>query len=337
MYELLLSPYKMGNLVLKNKVVMAPMTRNRSTNNIPNSLVATYYKQRCEAGLIITEGTSPSANGLGYPRIPGLFNEVQVNAWKNITDQVHKEGSKIFIQLMHTGRVSHSDNMPFNSQILAPSPILVKGQIYTDTNGLQDYPTPLEMNEAEIKNTIAEYVKSAELAMLAGFDGVELHGANGYLIDQFLNLNSNHRKDSWGGTIENRIRFAVTIAQAVAFKIVSNKVGIRLSPYGVFNDMEIDSHIEDTFEKLSIEMSKIGILYLHIVDHSSMGSPEVKPSMKVKMRKAFKNSIILSGGYDAKRAEIDLLEKKGDLIAFGRPFIANPNLVSIISGWCHLT
>lgn len=328
MYEILLSPYKLGNIELKNRVVMSPMTRNRSTNNIPGDLVATYYAQRTEAGLIITEGTSPSANGLGYPRIPGLFNQEQVSAWRNVTDRVHKNGGKIFVQLMHTGRASHPNNMPENSLVLAPSSIGISGQIYTDTAGLQSYPVPNEMNEKQIRDTIAEYGKSASLAIDAGFDGVEIHGANGYLVDQFLNTSSNKRTDTWGGSIENRIRFATSVAKEIASQIGSDRLGMRISPYGVFNDMGIDATIENTFEKLAIEMNNIGLLYLHIVDHSSMGSPEVKPSIKLKIRNAFKNTLILSGGYDGRKAEIDLLEKKADLIAFGRAFIANPNLIT---------
>lgn len=330
MYETLLSSYTLGNNNLKNRIVMSPMTRNRSINNIPGDIVATYYSQRAEAGLIITEGTSPSPNGLGYPRIPGLFNQQQAVAWKKVTDKVHNAGGKIFVQLMHTGRASHLDNMPANSVVLAPSSVKISGEIFTDAKGLQSYSIPQEMNELQIKEAIHEYGKSAELAISAGFDGVEIHGANGYLIDQFLNTNSNKRIDSWGGNIENRIRFALSVAKEIAGEIGSNRVGIRISPYGTFNDMGIDPKIEDTFEKLAIEMNNIGLLYLHIVDHSSMGTPEVKPSIKIKIRNAFKNTLILSGGYDSRRAEIDLIEKKADLIAFGRPFIANPNLVTKI-------
>lgn len=330
MYEILLSPYKLGKIELKNRVVMSPMTRNRSINNIPGELVATYYSQRAEAGLIISEGTSPSINGLGYPRIPGIFNQTQVTAWKNVTDKVHNAGGKIFLQLMHTGRASHKYNMPEGATIMAPSPIGISGQIYTDLEGLQSYPIPLEMNNQQILSTISEYGKGATLAIEAGFDGVEIHGANGYLVDQFLNTSSNKRKDEWGGSIENRIKFAIAVAKEIASKIGAERVGMRISPYGVFNDMEIDSQIEETFVRLANELNKIELLYLHIVDHSSMGTPEVKPSIKLKIRNTFKNTLILSGGYDGRKAEIDLLENKADLIAFGRPFISNPNLVNKI-------
>ncbi|MCK6597014.1 MAG: alkene reductase [Bdellovibrionaceae bacterium] len=323
------SNFKLGSMLLHNRIVMAPMTRSRCTDNIPNDMVATYYSQRAEAGLIITEGTSPSDNGLGYARIPGLFTSEHVKAWKKVTEAVHQAGSRIFVQLMHCGRVAHPDNMMSGLEIVAPSPIAIKdSQMWTDTNGLQDFPVPEELTESEIQGLISEYVHSADLAMQAGFDGVELHGANGYLIDQFLNTASNHRHDRWGGSIENRVRFAVEVTQAVAKKIGPDKVGFRMSPYGVFNGMVADSHTEDLYERLAADLQKLEILYVHIVDHSSMGAPEVKPSVKEKIRKNFRGVVILSGGYDLKRAEHDLAEKKGDLFAFGRPFISNPKLVT---------
>lgn len=316
-------------MLLKNRIVMAPMTRCRCINNLPNELVTKYYTQRAEAGLIITEGISPSDNGLGYARMPGLYTSEHMHAWKHVTDSVHHAGSRIFAQLMHCGRVAHPDNMPNGLEILAPSPVaLTDGTMWTDQNGMQEYPVPEEMTDHDIQCTIEEYVHSADLAMQAGFDGVEIHGANGYLVDQFLNTASNHRTDKWGGPIENRIRFALEVAKQIAKKIGPEKVGFRMSPYGVFNGMKSDSHTEDVFEKLAADLQKIGILYVHIVDHSSMGAPEVKPSVKRKIRTNFKGCVILSGGYDAKKAEHDLSEKLGDLFAFGKPFISNPHLVS---------
>ncbi len=193
---------------------------------------------------------------------------------------------------------------------------------------MQAYPIPEELSETEILSLIEEYAHSAALAIEAGFDGVELHGANGYLIDQFLNSASNHRHDNWGGSVQNRARFALEVAKAVAKKIGPEKVGIRLSPYGAFNGMAGNSHIEDLYELLAVELNKLGLLYIHIVDHSSMGAPEVKPEIKKSIRQNFKGSLILSGGYDLKHAERDLGDKKGDLVAFGRPFISNPKLVS---------
>lgn len=329
MSEQIFSNVKIGNMLLKNHIVMAPMTRSRCTGNLPNELVVKYYEQRSEAGLIITEGMSPSDNGLGYARIPGMYTSEHAHAWKAVTDVVHNGGSRIFAQLMHCGRVAHPDNLPSGIEILAPSPIaLTEGQMWTDQNGMQSFPVPEEMSENEIRCTIDEFIHSADLAIQAGFDGVEIHGANGYLVDQFLNVASNHRHDQWGGSIENRIRFALEVTKGIAKKIGPEKVGIRLSPYGVFNGMKTDAHHEDLFEKLAMELQKLGILYIHVVDHSSMGAPEVKASVKQKIRSNFKGTVILSGGYDLKKAQHDLAEKNGDLVAFGRPFISNPHLVT---------
>ena len=328
MSDILFAPWKLGKMEVRNRVVMAPMTRSRCPGNSPGETVATYYSQRAEAGLIVTEGTSPSPNGLGYARIPGLFSPRQVQDWSKVTNAVHRAGGRIFVQLMHTGRVSHPLNMPAGSRILAPSPIALSGKMWTDAQGEQPYPAPEEMTEADIQATLAEYLHSAALAIEAGFDGVELHGANGYLIDQFLNTASNRRTDAWGGSIENRIRFAVEVARQAAAKIGKDRVGMRLSPYGVFNGMAIDPTIEDTFERLTAELDRMGLVYIHLVDHSSMGAPEVKPSIKRKIRAAFRDTLILSGGYDSARAVTDLVAKQGDLIAFGRPFISNPKLVT---------
>ncbi|GIL17368.1 MAG: alkene reductase [Oligoflexia bacterium] len=328
MAEQIFSNVKIGNMLLKNHIVMSPMTRSRCVNNIPNDLVVKYYSQRTEAGLIITEGTSPSDNGLGYARIPGLYTSDHVKAWRKVTEAVHQAGSYIFVQLMHCGRVAHPDNLPTGMEILAPSPIGLQGTMWTDTKGNQPFPVPEEMTELDIQNTIEEYAHSAKLAMEAGFDGVELHGANGYLIDEFLNTASNQRQDRWGGSVENRARFAIEVAKAVANKIGKERVGIRLSPFGVSNGMIPDPRMEDLYEYLAGELQKIGILYIHIVDHSSMGAPEIKPSVKKKIHDNFKGVVILSGGYDANRAEHDLREKMGVLFAFGRPFIANPHLVT---------
>jgi N-ethylmaleimide reductase len=328
MLEMILSAWKLGGMEIKNRVVMAPMTRSRCPGNTPGRRVGEYYSQRVEAGLIITEGTSPSPNGLGYARIPGLFTPHQVQDWRKVTDAIHLAGGRVFVQLMHTGRVSHSLNLPLGSRILAPSPVALSGKVWTDVQGEQPYPVPEEMSESDIHGTIAEYVRSAELAMEAGFDGVELHGANGYLINQFLNTASNQRTDGWGGGVEKRMRFAIEIARQSAARIGRERVGIRLSPYGIFNEMAVDPTMEDTFTRLAAEMDRIGLVYLHLVDHSSMGAPEVPPSIKRKIRAAFKGTLILSGGYDAARPEADLVAKKGDLIAFGRPFISNPRLVT---------
>ncbi|MBM9577613.1 alkene reductase [Leptospira sp. 201903070] len=323
----LFGPAQIGNLNLQNRIVMAPMTRSRALNHIPNSIMADYYSQRGSAGLIITEGTSPSPNGLGYSRIPGIFSKEQVEGWKLTTKAVHEKGAKIFIQLMHTGRVGTPVNLPKGGEVVGPSSIQVKGETWTDTKGQQPYAVPREMNSDDIKHAIGEYVQAAKNAVEAGFDGVELHAANGYLLEQFLNANSNQRTDSYGGSNENRNRFVIEVARAVSNAIGKDKVGIRISPYGVFNDTGAFDGIEEQYEILSKELNSIGLVYAHIVNHSSMGAPVVPESVIQKIRKEFKNILILSGGYDKKRAQSDLEDGKGELVAFGRPFIANPDFV----------
>lgn len=317
----------LGKLQLKNRVVMAPMTRSRAIGNVPNELMEKYYRLRADAGLIITEGTSPSPNGLGYARIPGLFSDAQVQGWRRVNDGVHAAGGKIFVQLMHTGRISHPANMPAGTTILAPSALAAPGEMWTDSNGQQPHPVPVAMSEADIAQAIAEYAASAKRAIEAGFDGIELHGANGYLIDQFFNTASNQRTDKWGGSIENRVRFAVEVAKASAAAIGADRIGMRISPYGVFNGMAPDAALDAMYERLIAELNAIGLVYIHVVDHSSMGAPEVSPALKAKIRAGFKGKYILSGGYDLTRANADLDEQRGDMVAFGRPFISNPDLV----------
>lgn len=323
----LLAPAKLGDIELQNRVVMAPMTRCRAIRNVPNALMAKYYRQRSGAGLILTEGTSPSPNGLGYARIPGIYSKDQVEGWKKITSAVHLGGGKIFVQLMHTGRISHILNMPEGAQILAPSAVKPAGQMWTDSQMLQDFPVPKAMTADELISTKAEFVAAAKNAIDAGFDGVELHGANGYLLEQFLSPFSNIRSDNYGGSIGNRCRFVLEVVAAVGDTIGKGKTGIRLSPYGVASDMPHYPEINDTYKYLSEQLYKLGIAYIHLVDHSAMGAPVVPPEIKKLIRKSFKNTIILSGGYDLERAEADIQQGLGDLVAFGKPFINNPDLV----------
>lgn len=323
----LFTKYNLGNIELSNRIVMAPMTRSRAIRNIPNDLMVTYYEQRATAGLIITEGTSPSPNGLGYSSIPGIYNDDQIKGWRKITDAVHKKGGKIFIQLMHTGRVSHPGNMPESSGIIAPSAIGLSGQIFTLKQGMQPFPVPREMSLQDIETAQKEYVQASVNAIKASFDGVELHGANGYLICQFLNTASNQRTDEYGGSAENRNRFALEIAQKVVDAIGSEKTAMRISPYGISNEMDIFDGIEDQYEQLVAGLDKLNLVYVHVVDHSSMGAPEVPDSMKSKIRNTFNGTVIVSGGFDKAKAETALQENKGDLVAFGRPFMSNPDLV----------
>jgi N-ethylmaleimide reductase len=323
----LFTSIRAGSLELKNRIVMAPMTRCRAIRNIPNDLMASYYQQRATAGLIITEGTSPSPNGLGYARIPGIFSEAQILGWKKTTSAVHKSGGKIVVQLMHTGRISHILNMVHGAQIIAPSAIKAAGQMWTDAKGMQDYPTPKAMTTEDIVLTQAEYVKAAKNAIEAGFDGVELHGANGYLLEEFLSPVTNMRIDKYNGSIENRCRFVIEVVKGVASAIGKGKTGIRLSPYGVASDMPNYPEIDATYDYLSKELNKLDIAYIHLVDHSAMGAPTVPIEMKKLIRKNFNNTLIICGGYDKDSAEADLDSGLCDLVGFGRPFINNPDLV----------
>ena len=332
--EKLLTPYKLGLIELKNKIVMAPMTRSRAIDNIPNRLMAEYYEQRASAGLIITEGTSPSPNGLGYSRIPGIYNNSQIEGWKKVTDAVHNKGGKIFVQLMHTGRISHKANMPLNSVILAPSAVKPAGQVWTDSEGLQNFPTPKEMSLEELKQTKQEFVDASINAVKAGFDGVELHGANGYLLEQFLSPYSNIRTDNYGGSIKNRCRFFLEVVDEVVEAIGKEKVGLRLSPYGVASDMAHYPEINETYKYLAEKLNEKGIVYIHLVDHSAMGAPEVPVELKRDISKIFNNTLILSGGYTKESAEAELENGFADIVAFGRPFINNPDLaIRFANNW----
>jgi N-ethylmaleimide reductase len=325
--SLLFSKASLGALALQNHLVMSPMTRNRAIGNIPNELMAQYYAQRASVGLILTEGTSPSANGLGYARIPGMFSAAQVAGWKQVVAGVHASGAKMFVQLMHCGRIAHPLNLPTGARIVAPSAIVAAGQMYTDAEGMKPNAMPEAMTEADIRATIGEYAHAASSAMQAGFDGVELHGANGYLLEQFVRPNSNQRTDGYGGTIENRSRFVLEVAEAVIGAIGRDKVGIRLSPFGVFNDMPVYPAMESDYTYLAGQLDARGLLYIHLVDHSSMGAPTVPESIRVMLRKLPHCALILSGGYDLQRAESDLAAGKCDLVAVGRPILANPDLV----------
>ncbi len=326
-HDTLFSTFTLGDTELKNRLVMAPMTRSRAIDNVPSELMATYYGQRARsAGLIITEGTAPVADGVGYPRIPGLYSTAQVEGWKKVTDAVHAEGGRIFAQLMHVGRIGHPLNLPEGAELVAPSAIAAPGEMYTDQEGPQPHPVPREMSADDIAEAIQGFVSASVNAIAAGFDGVELHAANGYLIDQFLNPLANERDDEWGGSHEKRARFAVEVARATANAIGKQRVGVRLSPYGAFNGLGAFDGVDDAFALYAKKLGELGLVYLHLVDHSAMGAPEVPDALKARMREAFGGTVILSGGYDADSAEADLKAGKGELVAFGRPFLANPDL-----------
>ncbi|MET0265323.1 MAG: alkene reductase, partial [Duganella sp.] len=270
----------------------------------------------------------PSPNGLGYARMPGLFNQQQADGWKLVTDAVHAQGGKIVLQVMHTGRVSHVANMPDGAQVLGPSAEVCPGEMRTDTLGSQPHTPPRAMTEADIANVIAEHVNTARLAIAAGFDGIELHGANGYLIEQFLNPHVNHRSDGYGGSIAARNRLLLEIAAATAQAIGAERVGVRLSPYGVVNATAGFDEVDQQYLALVQQLSALGMMYVHILDHSASGTPPVPQDLKVALRVAFDGPFILAGGFDKASAQQALDEGRADLIAFGRPFISNPDLVA---------
>ena len=317
----LFEPYNFGGLRLQNRIVMAPMTRSRAIGNVPNDLMAQYYGQRSSAGLIITEGTAPSPNGLGYARIPGAFSEAQVAGWKKVTAAAHKGGAKIFLQLMHTGRVTHPANLSPGAEVVAPSALAAPGQMWTDQAGMQDFPVPRALVTSEIPAVIAEFTHAAENAVRAGFDGIELHGANGYLIEQFINPGTNQRTDAYGGSLENRNRFALEVAAAVAEAIGAGKSAIRLSPFNTFNGMPEYAETPEQYERLAKELGKLELAYIHLVNYTRIGE-----TLNRAMKKAFGGTVIVNGGLDRQKAEAALAAGLGDLAAFASRFLANPDL-----------
>lgn len=324
----LFEPYRLGTTTLANRFVMNPMTRSRAdATGTPTPLMAEYYGQRATAGLIVSEGIAPSANGKGYARIPGLWSDTQIQAWKPVTNTVHDKGGKIFAQLMHTGRVSHAANMDAGTKIVAPSAVALAGQMYTDAAGPQDYPVPQEMTEADIAQAKAEFVQAAKNAIAAGFDGVELHAANGYLLEQFISPTTNQRTDAWGGSIEKRIQFVVDVARETAAAIGGDKVGIRLSPYGTNSGMVAYPEVEETYLKLLPLLADAGLVYVHIADHVAMGAPAIPVTFKQALRKAWPRTFFIGGSFDQASGQQAVNEGLVDLVGLGRAFLANPDLV----------
>ncbi len=324
----LFEPFSMGALTLNNRLVMNPMTRCRAdADGVVGPLVAEYYAQRARAGLIITEGIAPSPNGKGYARIPGLWSSSQIDAWKVVTAAVHANKGTIFAQIMHTGRVSHPANMQAGAKIVAPSAVALAGQMYTDAQGMQDYPVPLEMSEADIAQAKSEIVRAAKNAMAAGFDGVELHAANGYLLEQFLSPDTNRRNDDWGGSVDKRMRFVLEVARETAVVIGGGKLGIRISPYGTNSGMGAYPEVEQTYLKLLQQLAAFGLAYVHLVDHTAMGAPSVPPAFKQALRKAWPRTFIVGGSFDQDSGQQAVHGGVTDLVGLGRAFLANPDLV----------
>jgi len=319
----LFTQIQLGKLSLPNRIVMAPMTRNRCPDTVPTDLTTEYYRQRATAGLIITEGAQISAQGIGYPATPGIHSPEQVAGWKKVTDSVQQAGGRIFVQLWHCGRISHPD---FHGGELpvAPSAIQPEGQAFT-FEGMKDYVTPRALEEYEIPGIVGQYRHAAACAMEAGFNGVEIHAANGYLIDQFLRDHTNRRNDIYGGCIDNRIRLLREIAEAVCAEVGADRVGVRISPVNRFNDID-DSDPQALFNRVAEMLGKIGVIYLHVVEISMTGKPDASMDF-TEIRRRFPGQYIANGSYTKARANQAIAGDRADLVSFGVPFLANPDLV----------
>lgn len=321
----LFSPVSLGSIQLKNRMVMAPLTRNRAgTGNVPTDLNALYYQQRASAGLIITEATPISAMAHGYPATPGIHTPAQVEGWKKVVQAVHAQGGKIVLQLWHVGRISHPSLLPDNALPVAPSAIKPAGQAFT-YQGLQDFVTPRALELAELPGIVADYAAATKHALEAGFDGVEVHAANGYLLDQFLRDGSNKRTDQYGGSLENRSRLLLEVVNAVIAVAGADKVGVRISPLNPFNDMA-DSNPQALFNHVAEVLSPLGLAYLHAVE-GGMGGGEVAPFDFNVLRKHFKGPYIANLAYDKAKGNAAIASGHADAIAYGVPFLANPDLV----------
>ncbi len=331
----LFSPIGIGNIELSNRIAMSPMTRNRAFGGVPNEMMRIYYNQRCSAGLIITEGTNISTQAVGYIDTPGIFTSKQFKHWGRITESVHKYGSKIFLQLWHCGRSSHSDFHDGKLPV-APSAIQGKGRIQTPF-GLKDKEIPHSLDISGIKEIIKDYTEAAKNAIEVGFDGVEIHGANGYLVDQFICDGSNKRTDEYGGSIDNRIRFAIELIESISEQIGAEKTAIKLSPNGTFNSM-YDSTAIETFSKLISELNNYNLAYLHLAEHySPVGKHYPLPDDYLQegevikfFRKIYNGIIIGNGGFDKEKAVEYTENGYCDIISFGKPYISNPNLPTLM-------
>ena len=318
---------QLGPLTLRNRIVMAPLTRSRALEgDVPSELAITYYQQRASAGLIIAEATQISPTGKGYVFTPGIYNDVQVAAWKRITAAVHAKGGKIFLQLWHVGRISHPSLQPGGVLPVAPSAIKPEGQAYTMT-GFVPLETPRALDTAEIPGIVAQYRVAAEHAKAAGFDGVEIHAANGYLLDQFLRDKTNRRSDAYGGSIENRARLLMEVTAAVTAVWGGDRVGVRISPLSSFGDIA-DSNPEALFMHVATALNAFKLAYLHVVEGETGGDRAVAGGFDLQcLRTAFKGAFMVNNGYDLALANDTITRGRADLIAFGRPFISNPDLV----------
>ena len=329
--HLLFSPFKLGNLTLNNRCVMAPLTRNRANaSSEPVNMNVTYYEQRATAGLIIAEATQICPEGQGYIATPGIYSESQVEAWKKITDSVHKKNGKICLQLWHVGRISHSELLPSNMAPQAPSAIRAKAKTFI-SKGLVDVSEPKALEIDEIQSLTKKYAEATLKAKKAGFDMIEVHAANGYLIDQFLRDKTNHRTDQYGGSVENRARFLLEVIDEILKVYPANLIGCRISPASTFNDID-DSDPQTLYSYVVSELGKRKLAYLHVIEGETGGRRNANPKVNfAELKKLFKShggmNIMTNNGYNKSMAESAIENDEADLVAFGVPFLANPDLV----------
>jgi N-ethylmaleimide reductase len=319
----LFEPINLGDLQLQNRIIMAPLTRNRAAEgDVPQAINVEYYRQRASAGLIISEGSQISAQGLGYPHTPGIYSEAQVEGWRKVTEAVHKENGRIFCQLWHVGRISHTSLQPGGGLPVAPSALKPKGQIFT-YQGLQDFETPRALSLDELPGIIADYKTAAENAKRAGFDGVEIHSANGYLLDQFLRDSTNRRTDAYGGSIDNRMRLLLEVTETVVSVWGGRRVGVRLSPENSFNDIG-DGNPQQTFNAVATALSALPLAYLHILEGDMMSGE--RRLDYINLRNCFNGLYMANNGYGLEMANAAIEQGHADMVAFGKLFIANPDL-----------
>lgn len=324
--QALFQPYDLGPITLANHIVMAPLTRNRAgAGLVPGELAATYYAQRASAGLLITEATQISPQAQGYQDTPGIYTQAQIEGWRKVTDAVHAKGGRIFVQLWHVGRISHVDLQPGGAAPVAPSAIRAETKTFVN-NSFVDVSEPRALEVEEIKGIIDDFRKAAANAIAAGFDGVEIHGANGYLLEQFLKDGANQRTDKYGGSVENRARLLLEVTAAVKDEIGVERAGVRILPVSPANAISC-SDPQSQYDYLAEQLDALGVIYLHVVEGATGGPRDVSPFDYDSLRRRFKNTWIGNNGYDLALASAQLAGGKADLFAFGRPFISNPDLV----------
>ncbi|TPD72596.1 alkene reductase [Stenotrophomonas maltophilia] len=323
----LFQPYPLGPLTLANRIVMAPLTRNRAGQGlVPSPLASTYYAQRASAGLIITEATQVSAQAQGYQDTPGLYTQDQIDGWRTVTDAVHARGGHIFVQLWHVGRISHVDLQPGNAAPVSASALRAQTKTFVN-NGFVDVSEPRALDIDELPAIVDDFRQAAANAIAAGFDGVEIHGANGYLLEQFIKDGANQRTDAYGGSVENRARLLLEVTTAVAREIGADRTGVRISPVSPANAISTVSDPQPQYDYIVDQLSALGIVYLHVVEGATGGPRDVAPFDFDGLRRRFNGTYLANNGYDLQLASARVSEGKADLVAFGRPFISNPDLV----------